>query len=625
MMAYNFYNPSDNYYSNLFGAPRTSPYASRYGYTRNTPSYSDSYLRALADEEAARRELATAVRREQEARRKRELEQAHAQARARALAQAEAEARWRAAQEQELARRRAQAQAQARARTRARPQTMYGFPFGFAQQPFGAQYVDDDDDEEEAGDDEGEQYVNLADYLSAFAPRMGRRSRSVPHRDRPCPRTESPVHPQEEIHSERTVPSEQTSSTAAPIDVPIQSYEDTSKLNHAATKIQSAFRAHVERVAAEQTRSASLEKVHNISSKLEELRSSFTIPSTLEFDSSHIVKPRTTLTASEDGEVHLPYKLTYSPVNAPVHGYLDGLLKLLQQLDAVESGGDAQVRHERREVVKAVEAEMARVDSEVANIWTQTQRADSSTVPSATEEVMVEVPQVEEASSSIIPSATTPQVEESSPSVVLPESVTEPQVEEEDEVKADDSLASAPTENEVADVPMKASEDDANAEDEKAVDTLVLDITGSDEVVPSSEPISFDATTAQEPTFDEESSEQLNSSVVLPHPHEQLSSHPSDAGQEDLMIDVEPLSYTTEPDRDDAMKMIDVVPPSITAADSAPSSSVPTITTGNSLSTIPVKSDDEDDGVIVDPNGLVSPLTEKAPSDHTLDSDFEIL
>ncbi len=68
MMAYNFYNPADNIngYPNIFGGPRVSP--SRCAYTRNPALYSDPYLQALADEEMmARRDLASAVRREQDA------------------------------------------------------------------------------------------------------------------------------------------------------------------------------------------------------------------------------------------------------------------------------------------------------------------------------------------------------------------------------------------------------------------------------------------------------------------------------------------------------------------------------------------------------------------------------
>ena len=123
MMAYNYYTPADTYYSNLFGGCRgrqQAPSAGRGrfgGYACDAATHSDPYLRALVDEQAARQNLASAIRREQEARRRLEVEQAQAEARARAQAQAEAraraeaEARMRAAHQQEESRRRAYARA----------------------------------------------------------------------------------------------------------------------------------------------------------------------------------------------------------------------------------------------------------------------------------------------------------------------------------------------------------------------------------------------------------------------------------------------------------------------------------------------------------------------------------
>ena len=55
-------------------------------------------------------------------------------------------------------------------------------------------------------------------------------------------------------------------------------------------------------------------------------------------------------------------KLTFDAANKPVLELDDGLTKLLLALDGVESDGDATVRDERKRLVKAVEAEIDKLD-----------------------------------------------------------------------------------------------------------------------------------------------------------------------------------------------------------------------------------------------------------------------
>ncbi|GAA6033353.1 hypothetical protein JCM8097_006707 [Rhodosporidiobolus ruineniae] len=58
-------------------------------------------------------------------------------------------------------------------------------------------------------------------------------------------------------------------------------------------------------------------------------------------------------------------KLAFTKQNAPVHAYEEALTRLLTELDGVESGGDPEVRGERKKLVVEVEKELERVEREV--------------------------------------------------------------------------------------------------------------------------------------------------------------------------------------------------------------------------------------------------------------------
>lgn len=155
--------------------------------------------------------------------------------------------------------------------------------------------------------------------------------------------------------------------------------EATQEQNDAAAKIQAAYRSHAARVSA-------LEQIDSIRARLEELRSGFTFPPELDFEED----PATYLASYPlDGEPAKPVsqtdddamdveddstesprpKLAYTARNAPVHGHEDALLKLLQALDTIESGGDHSVRDNRRAVVREVEDDLRKVDENVRLRW----------------------------------------------------------------------------------------------------------------------------------------------------------------------------------------------------------------------------------------------------------------
>lgn len=61
--------------------------------------------------------------------------------------------------------------------------------------------------------------------------------------------------------------------------------------------------------------------------------------------------------------------LAYTPTNAPIRLYEQALTKCLTDLDAVESGGDEEVRKRRKEVVRAVEGALEELEREKEEKW----------------------------------------------------------------------------------------------------------------------------------------------------------------------------------------------------------------------------------------------------------------
>ena len=117
--------------------------------------------------------------------------------------------------------------------------------------------------------------------------------------------------------------------------------------------------------------------MESIKSKFTSLRDGFTLPSVLDFEEDPhtytYAQSRSQLIDNNDNkeiEVEEPRpKLAYSTRNAPVHGFEDSLVKLLQELDTIESGGDARVRDARRALVKGIEVELKKIDEGVRMAW----------------------------------------------------------------------------------------------------------------------------------------------------------------------------------------------------------------------------------------------------------------
>ena len=87
-----------------------------------------------------------------------------------------------------------------------------------------------------------------------------------------------------------------------------------------------------------------LTTVRSVRTQLYAVESAFKFPAVLDFDQS---------------------ELAVTPNNAPVRAYEQALNDLLEQLDAIESDGDEEIRNVRREVVKEVEKALEDVERKV--------------------------------------------------------------------------------------------------------------------------------------------------------------------------------------------------------------------------------------------------------------------
>lgn len=122
----------------------------------------------------------------------------------------------------------------------------------------------------------------------------------------------------------------------------------------AAEAAKASFKAHRAEVAepsqtspTPRTVPSSLSIIEDIRSALTKLSAGFSLPHSLDFS---------------DDELN---GLAYTPANAPVRVYEHALNKLLEQLDAVESEGDEEVRVVRRAAVKEVEKAIEDVEKRI--------------------------------------------------------------------------------------------------------------------------------------------------------------------------------------------------------------------------------------------------------------------
>ncbi|GAA5930188.1 hypothetical protein JCM1841_000488 [Sporobolomyces salmonicolor] len=101
-----------------------------------------------------------------------------------------------------------------------------------------------------------------------------------------------------------------------------------------------------------------LSQLSSLSSTLSSLAQSFQVPRSLTF--------QPTATSANP-------KLAYTSNNAPFHAYDERLTRLLTELDGVDSGGDPEIRAQRKRLVQEVEKELERLDALRRREWERQQ------------------------------------------------------------------------------------------------------------------------------------------------------------------------------------------------------------------------------------------------------------
>jgi hypothetical protein len=196
------------------------------------------------------------------------------------------------------------------------------------------------------------------------------------------------------------------------------------RLEEAATKIQTHYRIH-----------RALRAISALASQFESLKASFIPPTTIDYQAGDGTVSSVPVPASESSSSTAStadVKLAFTPTNVPLHTYIELLSRLLVSLDAVESRGDRGVRERRRAVVRAVEAEAARVEAFWRGVWAAHHQEQEQRVDEQEEEVSAMVidevaalPELaapeSESDSDVEALSTPPETPAASPELVLPQ------------------------------------------------------------------------------------------------------------------------------------------------------------------------------------------------------------
>jgi hypothetical protein len=136
--------------------------------------------------------------------------------------------------------------------------------------------------------------------------------------------------------------------------------------------------------SAEDDRTAALSALSALADSFNTHQREFVSPSSLLFQRSPSPSSASSSTASDDGRSPSP-PLAFTSLNAPLLAYEDFLVRLLSQIDAVESHGDEDVRRARKELVRRVEGELRRLDETKEREWERQSSASGSESSSASE------------------------------------------------------------------------------------------------------------------------------------------------------------------------------------------------------------------------------------------------
>ncbi|GAA5860465.1 hypothetical protein JCM1840_000265 [Sporobolomyces johnsonii] len=162
--------------------------------------------------------------------------------------------------------------------------------------------------------------------------------------------------PSVELTSPSPAPVDSTSPSPAPVESST-TYHDT---DEAASVLQRHFHRHLVRREA-------LSKLSTLASSFESRQSAFVLPSSFTFQRSP--SPSSSRSSTPP--------LAFGAPNAAFLAYEDFLVNLLSKVDAVESGGDRAIKSARKELVRKIEKELARLDAMKDRAWEeQSERAE---------------------------------------------------------------------------------------------------------------------------------------------------------------------------------------------------------------------------------------------------------
>ncbi|KAG6877103.1 hypothetical protein C0993_010245 [Termitomyces sp. T159_Od127] len=117
---------------------------------------------------------------------------------------------------------------------------------------------------------------------------------------------------------------------------------------------------------------SSFDKIRTIEATFIALKENFTLPAELDFLPSTPSTPSASSISTSDSDTESTSAtdhLTYSRLNRSVRSYEQALTVLLEQLDGVESLGDADVRKSRKDVVRRIELALEELEREVDGRW----------------------------------------------------------------------------------------------------------------------------------------------------------------------------------------------------------------------------------------------------------------
>ena len=117
------------------------------------------------------------------------------------------------------------------------------------------------------------------------------------------------------------------------------------------------------REQAQIDRAIALSSVEHIQNTLTKLQTEFVLPTELDHYAASIDERDETASVSSVSSSDLTKLIPYTHTNKPVYKYENELQGLLEELDRINSHGDAEVREKRKAVVKAVEKALEDVEN----------------------------------------------------------------------------------------------------------------------------------------------------------------------------------------------------------------------------------------------------------------------